>query len=538
MQTPKGITAYLKYRFFCLPLLFLEIIRNPFYKNFIDSSDSLREFFKHIFFKSALINNITDNAVVLINGQLHLLAGSITLILFYLAVDVVLNNVVRYHRNAVGHAGSPAAAILPHLIWTAVFCFAIQSYSPLISVTLTLLLGFVYTADFVFFNNDSFFSTRIKRFSFFMFSLAAVFLAEGLCFPLYMKFLYCLQGRKIPPVKARIIQWGHYSFFIFFVFLMVSPLNSPSIIEMQLLQKGCYFDLQYYEKGDALIVLNDFEGQVEQLSMKYMTLPRVLYKSRMSSGTEDSMGDWLSVNNETQELYFTDRSFHELMILDLTTHAIKKTLSSAIFNAGDNFIAYLNNHIYGITEEGACIYKIDPQNVSPVESMLKFCIQEGEGSMLVPHPQLNVLYATNWNEPSSKFFIYKIDADTLAVLGRFPLSSPGIVMVSEDGERLYCGVSTGPVNIFTIDARSLRLVDRFLIPYGSENAALDKKRELLFAANHFTNIVEVIDLKTQKTFQYFRAGEGRSYIRRIIVDAPNKRFFVTVFNEGIYGGAY
>jgi len=170
--------------------------------------------------------------------------------------------------------------------------------------------------------------------------------------------------------------------------------------------------------------------------------------------------------------------------------------------------------------------------------MLKFCIQEGEGSMLVPHPQLNVLYATNWNEPSSKFFIYKIDADTLAVLGRFPLSSPGIVMVSEDGERLYCGVSTGPVNIFTIDARSLRLVDRFLIPYGSENAALDKKRELLFAANHFTNIVEVIDLKTQKTFQYFRAGEGRSYIRRIIVDAPNKRFFVTVFNEGIYGGAY
>ncbi|MFA5259891.1 MAG: hypothetical protein WC450_01540 [Candidatus Omnitrophota bacterium] len=338
--------------------------------------------------------------------------------------------------------------------------------------------------------------------------------------------------------KALIIQWGHYVLFVFLTFLLISPLNSSSIIDMRLLQKGHYYDLQYYEKGDALIVLNDLEGRVERISVKHMAPPSILYQSRMSRGTEEAMGEWLAVNNETQELYLTDRSFQQLIIMDLRTHSIKKSLSSALFNSGDNYITYLNHRIYGLTEEGLCVYKLNPGASSPGEDMLSFCIQEGEGSILVPDTNLNVLYAANWNEPSSKFYIYKIDADTLGILNRFPLSSPGIVMVSKDGERLYCGVSTGPVNIFIIDARSMRLLERFLIPYGTENGALDKGRELLFAANHFTNIIEVIDLKTRKTLQYFRAGEGRSYIRRIIVDSKHKRFFVTVFNEGIYVGNY
>ena len=401
-----------------------------------------------------------------------------------------------------------------------------------------LLIGIVYVSDFIIYYSETIFSDSKRRIGFMIFSLTGIFVAEWLCLPVYMKFLYVLQDRKIPPHKATLIQWGHFSLFVFLTLLLVSPLDNSAIKDMRLLQHGRYYDLQYYKQSDSLIVLNDFEGQVESISVKQMAPPRVLYKSRTSIGTEEAMGEWLAVNNETQELYFTDRSLQHLIIMDLPTHSIKKTLSSPFFDAGDNYITYLGNHIYGLTEERLCIYKLNLEAPAPETDMLSFCIQEGEGSILVPNPKYNLLYAVNWNEPSSNFFIYQINAEDLSILNRFPLTSPGIVMVSEDGERLYCGVSTGPVNIFTIDARSMRLLDRFIIPYGTENGALDSSRELLFAANHFTNIIEVIDLKTKKTIQYFRAGAGNSYIRRIIVDSQHKRFFVTVFNEGIYVGEY
>ncbi len=539
MKNGKLIIPYLKYRFILLPLLLIEVIRNPYYKNFVDSSDSVREFSKYLFLKSAAINNIVDNCVVMINGQVRLLSRSIGLNVLYLAVVFLCIHFSDNRRRKSSHnVSGPSPVFLLHLIWSAVFCLVIKSFQPVTALFLTALINIVYAADFIFFNSESFFSSRTRKNVFMAFSATGLFVTEWLCFPLYLKFLYLLQGKAIPPRKAHIIQQGHYSLVVFITLLLMTPLESSSLVDMHLLQKGYYYDLQYYENGDALIVLNDLEGQVERISVEHMAPPVILYKAVMPSGTEDSMGDWLAVNNETQELYFTDRGFHQLLIMDLTTHSIKQALSSPLFNAGDNYITYLNNRIYGLTEEGLCIYKLNPADSSPAETMLSVCIREGEGSMLVPNKKLGVLYATNWNEPSSKFFIYKVDAETLAILNRFPLTSPGIVMVSEDGERLHCGVSTGPVNIFTIDARSMNLLDRFLIPYGTENGALDRKRGLLFAANHFTNIIEVIDLKTKKTVRYFRAGEGRSYIRRIIVDALHRRFFVTVFNEGIYVGNY
>ena len=102
------LVPYLKYRMILLPFLLLEIIRNPFYKNFVDSSDPIREFFKYIFLKSAILNNITDNLVVIINGQFHLLLKSVILNIFYLAVVFLLIRLADYFRRKIpGQYRSP-----------------------------------------------------------------------------------------------------------------------------------------------------------------------------------------------------------------------------------------------------------------------------------------------------------------------------------------------------------------------------------------------------------------------------------------------
>ena len=538
MKKNKLLVYYLKYRIILLPLIPIEIIRNPFYKNFVDSSDSIREFFKYIFFKSKLLDNITDNLVVILNGQVQLLLKSILLVLVYLAGVGLLSFMVHYHQRKIPDGReAPASEFLLLLLWSAVYCFGVKAFPPATAFGTVVLLGTVYAANFMVFNSEAAYSSGRKKFLAFIFAIG-FFWAEWFCFPLYIKLIYSLENKKLNSKHSRIIQWAHFYVFAFMTLLLFLPLKSPLINDMRLLQKGRYYDLQYYEKGDALIVLNDFEGQVEEISVKQMAPPRVLYKARTSRGTEEAMGEWVSVNNEKQELYFTDRSLQQLVIMDLPKRFIKKIIPSALFDAGDNYITYLDDYIYGLTEEGLCVYKINKETQNPANNILSFCIQEGEGALLIPDPNLDALYATNWNAPSGNFFIYKIDANNLAVLDQFHLTSPGTIMVSEDGERLYCGVSTGPVNLFTIDARTMRLLDRFIIPYGTENGALDASRELLFAANHFTNIVEIIDIKTKKTLKYFRAGEGDSYIRRIIVDSKHKRFFVTVFNKGIYVGEY
>ncbi len=529
------LAVFLKYRILLLVLLLIDILRNPFYLNFVESSDRLREFSKYIFLRSAVLNQIIDNGVTVLNKQFHLLQGAFTNILLYFGGYVLLCVISAVSRKNADRRAHPS--LVPGILiilWSFIYVFCLKDFPPGISFCLMACMVGVAGMDFILFFREGFFDNKSNKNIFAGFFTSVIFLSELFCAPLYWQFLCVLQGKKFPKKISVVIQHGHFMLFMAVALIFLSPLESPSIIEMRQIKKGQYYGLQYY-KDNILVALNDFEGQVERIHVGHDVSTKVIYRSTFPRGTEEAMGERLALSPEREEVYFTDRKQSQLIVADDRSQKIKAMISSDVFDMGDNALAYMNGHVYGLTEEKLCVYKIDMSSAAP-QHVPRYCINEGEGGIILPNGPRNVLYAANWNDPENRFFIYEIDGQTLDIHRRFPMPAAGVAMAAENGKKLYC---IWPRNLYVLDAGNFRVVDKMKLSYGLMNTfSLDDTNQLVFGANHFTNIIEVIDLKTKKTVQYFRAGIGNSHISRITVDAENKNFYATVFRDGIYMGHY
>jgi hypothetical protein len=113
-------------------------------------------------------------------------------------------------------------------------------------------------------------------------------------------------------------------------------------------------------------------------------------------------------------------------------------------------------------------------------------------------------------------------------------SAPG----PEKGERMALSVrreelyapdpTTGEIWVYSTPG--LRVLRKIPTQFGVRALAVDEKNGLLLAASLVTGYVEIIDLETAKELDRHYVGK---FCRIMAVDAPTRRAFVTLRNDGL-----
>src|SRR3989339_157875 len=322
------------------------------------------------------------------------------LIILFITIDFIERNA--FYRNLVESSNE---------LCDKIKVFFIKTCSFNISTILFIFIIIVYLIDFVLYDYKNIYETPILRQFFLVFFTLMVFVSELLFLPVYINFLEYSKPNKLNDRKLNIIRYAHFALMIFIATILISPINSPLIKQMDLLNSGIYYGTAYSEKEDKLFALNQGEQQLEVFSFKEQINKKVIYKSKLPKNNRWQIGHFINLNNDRNELYFTDREQNKLIILDTRDYSIKDTVQSEIFDYGDNFIDSANNDIFGITEENMCVYKISLMSKS--HKMISKCFLDGEGSTLSLNKIKKQLYVFNWRTTTYKYSLYILDANDL-----------------------------------------------------------------------------------------------------------------------------
>jgi len=524
---------FLRYRWLIMLFIIIDFIaRNAFYRNLVESSNELCDKIKALFLKSEVVNNIFSNITLLISKDFCLLYGSFTSTLcFILLLIFTLNSISKFCSNQPATKHLNIFKFIALLSLSFIYLFFIKSCNLSISLILFTFSIIIYLIDFILFDYKNIYEAPILKRLFLVFFTIMIFVSEFLFLPIYIKFLNYSSPDKLNYRKLNIIRYAHFALMIFIATILISPINSPLIKQMDLLNSGIYYGTAYSEKEDKLFALNQGEQQLEVFSFKEQINKKVIYKSKLPKNNRWQIGHFINLNNDRNELYFTDREQNKLIILDTRDYSIKDTVQSEIFDYGDNFIDSANNDIFGITEENMCVYKISLMSKS--HKMISKCFLDGEGSTLSLNKIKKQLYVFNWRTTTYKYSLYILDANDLNVIKKIPVPFAGHIQVSKDGQFLYHNVSNF-INV--LDADTFKSINDFQLPFTSNYAGFDTDRQLLFAGNFFTGIISIIDIKSRRTIQYQRCGNF--YTRIITLDTKNRRFFVASYGKGICSGNY
>ncbi|MBU1995669.1 MAG: hypothetical protein KKF78_00765, partial [Candidatus Omnitrophica bacterium] len=349
--------------------------------------------------------------------------------------------------------------------------------------------------------------------------------------PLYNKLLLVLKNKQHDQKKLEFFRYAHFSLILFTTIVLVSPISSPKIIPMHKLQSGSYYDVKYSIREGKLFALNQCKQQIEVFTLDGNNFPQIIYKPNYKRESGWNIGHFISLNDDRRELYFTDRARQELIIMDTSDYSVKKAIKSDFVDSGDNYLVSGDNTIYGLTEDYLCVYKINLNSDS--NNILFRCLFDGEGAFMEINKTKELLYIMNWKTPSLEYSIYVLDANNLSFHKKHTAPLSGMMITSTNNKIIYQNISN---ELRILDADSFSIIDRFKLPFTTQDTIFDEKRQLLFAGNFFTGIINIIDLKTKNTISYQRCSD--CYTRRIALDTKTRRFFVATYSGGVCVGNY
>jgi len=307
--------------------------------------------------------------------------------------------------------------------------------------------------------------------------------------------------------------------------------------------KGCgYYDVKisynpkkvFYEQDNGQYTLcgnwPEKKETIEVLESDNFTASKVLYKG--------NLGQYLSIDEDRGNFYFTDRNNKKLVIMDINDYSIKDEVYHPMIDEGDGFITYDKDHIYLLSEDHLGICKIDVNTLEIVK--MRIIDHDAEGASFT-FDNKDTLYATNLiNYNNNLFFIWVINPLTLETVKRVPVDGPIVRMIFlKKKDTLYHTMQKDPLLISSYvsvrDANSLKIKDKIIVPFGLRDIAIDEKRGLLFAGNYLTGIVEVIELNNKKIVKLIKTSNRM--LRRLALDTTNRYVYITTWN-GIYRYGY
>lgn len=476
--------------------------------------------------KYEILNVISENLAVIIDGKFILISKSLLSALFFVLSIFLFRAFANYIVNR---------AIYRKLIYFIFFliltsCFFIYSFlikhlSFSLAVGFTFAILFVYLFDFT--------PVRNKRALGIFFILTPI-AAEILCMPLYLELIS--EGTAFTKgmrALLRTLRYAHFTIFVLLGFCLVTPLNNVRINGALNLKEGSFYGLAVSEKTSKLFIYNQLENTIQAMKL-----------DGNKNDTETvfpatHLSETIEVNDERGELYFIERSARSLVIMDIKDYQENPVYLETV-RTGDSRITFADTFLFTAQENPSYLYKVD---LTIPEVAGKEHIEAYINCMSYNRAR-NVLYTNEWyvdiSKRPPKYCIYEIDPKDLKILRRIPV--PGgcwDVVVSRDGTRLYCSLpyrSPFRSYIYIFDTETFVLIDKIKAPLGVRALALDEERGLIFAGSAVTNLIELIDLKSRKTLKIYRAG--RYSLRHIALDKKRRTFFVSTKDCGLFAGSY
>jgi len=330
-----------------------------------------------------------------------------------------------------------------------------------------------------------------------------------------------------------------YKFVIFLCLSTLLIILTGNNAEKAVLFRGCgYYDLKIspdlnkvfflqYNTNEPALCQNEVETiEVMNLESENLETSEIPYKSRL--------GHYISVDENRGNLYLTDRASEKLVIMDINDYTIKGEVYHPMIDEGDNYIEYDRDSLYllGEGENELKLIKVDLNTMKIVKTNVIEIDAEGI-YMALDHK--GMLYLTNMNHKERVYYIWVVDPSTLKIVKKVQVSGPILrVIFLKKKDELYHTVPMRPLfgsSVSIRDAESFKVKDTIIVPFGLRDIAIDKERELLFAGNVFTGIIEVIDLNTKNIIKLIKTSDYM--LRKMELDTKNKNLYVTTW-AGIY----
>jgi len=175
--------------------------------------------------------------------------------------------------------------------------------------------------------------------------------------------------------------------------------------------KGCgYYDVEisynlnkvfYAQDNNQYTLCGNWPEKteaIEVLEADNFTDGKILYKG--------NLGQYLSIDEDRGNLYFTDRSNKKLIVMDINNYSIKGEFYHTMIDKGDSYIEHDKDHIYFLSEDYLGICKIDINTMEIVK--LRIIDHDVEGTFLTVDNN-GTLYATNHIDNKNNLFFIRDD---------------------------------------------------------------------------------------------------------------------------------
>ncbi len=258
------------------------------------------------------------------------------------------------------------------------------------------------------------------------------------------------------------------------------------------------------------------------------------------SPVEDAWAEWFEYNPFDQEIYVYNRQAGALLILDATTLALKKSVAGLNLSDGDVGIV-IDKHTDSIVIMAEDVWP--SREPSPTDDGTKapiVVVDRASGKLLyrmrwceglcnpatgLMHPRRPILYL------GFSDMILAYDTRARKVIARTTAGyrwMDGVALTPEGDELLVAAPVYSAVLRF--DADTLEYKDRIAAAFGVRTLEVDPERKLLLTGSLLTNMVEVIDLKTNARIARYWVAP---WLRVIQVDTRGGAAFVSS-TEGLF----
>lgn len=531
MNFKNYLIKYFKFRLLLLPIFFVLInlfcikIFSYFshYRKEVVTLSWLRKY--------TIFNTVFENLFFVFNAKFNLLLNNFVLSITFLTVIIITYIILNKFKK-----GKLLIRYTFYYLALLIMYLSLQKLWPIQNIIFfVFLILLVYVMDILLLHNkcifDNSYMRRIIAVVFFVF----YGFSEILFAPLYIKYLYYISNKK------KNIYWFNQIHFIFIITIsifLLSPAKFNNLVAN--IKKGTdgYGYLEISDNTSKLFFANLMNSSIEEidLSIENSTF-KTIYKNKNNIRAKQ-ISIFLTYNEYTNDLYIVDRTIPALITLDLNNYKIKNRIIDPIFNEGDCRAALRKNNLYVIDENNINICKIDLLNF--VITLRKNISNIGESAFITYNKKSDMLYVTNWldNKEYQNYFIWEINPENLEIVRTVQVPSPVCNILFENNKnRTYVTIIAKEKSIlhsyiFIYDTKTLKMVDKIEVPFGSIGIAIDKERNLLFAGNILVNIVEVIDLKTKKVVNIFKCGNY--LLHGIALDTKRRYCFVTTQHFGLF----
>jgi hypothetical protein len=236
-----------------------------------------------------------------------------------------------------------------------------------------------------------------------------------------------------------------------------------------------------------------------------------------------------------QELYVYNQLRQQLLVLDAASLKLKRALPTPQLSPGDAWVIWDK-----FTDEILIASEADEQQGTPVVVVDRLTGEvvdtlDVAPGFILPHPSAPLLYMSlSFFQKQNDLVIYNIEQRQIVKTAPLTERIDRMAFALNDGELELLVPSALDSVILRLDPETLERKGRIPSLFGARAIAVDPSRNLLLSGSLVANMVEVIDLSTQRQLHKFYIGP---WLRTILLDQQTGLAYIST-HEGLFRVRY